>query len=184
MLMALVNSISKTDQIIYCSDFAYAFIEKLINISIGYNEVGLVFDQYKDSSLKGQMRKKQTKGKSTYYRIQDNSMIRNITLKDFLSHVKTKSELVEYLATKTLVHSKSVQNQLNKFMVTTGTKTKGNIDVPDNHASHSHEEADILLLLHATTISDDAELTISSPETDVFCRLFRCILNYPRRSSS
>ena len=67
--MALVNSINKTDQIIYCSDFANAFIEKLINLSIGYNEVRLVFDQYKDSSLKEQMRKKRTKGKSTYYRI-------------------------------------------------------------------------------------------------------------------
>ena len=73
--MALVNSINKTDRIIYCSDFANAFIEKLVNISIGYNEVRLVFDHYKDSSLKEQMRKKQTKGKSTYYCIQDNSMI-------------------------------------------------------------------------------------------------------------
>ena len=73
--MALVNSINKTDQIIYCSVFVNAFIEKLINISIGYNEVRLVLDQYKDSSLKEQMRKKRTKGKSTYYHIQDNSMI-------------------------------------------------------------------------------------------------------------
>ena len=182
--MALVNSINKTDQITYCSDFVNAFIEKLINISIGYNEVRLVLDQYTDSSLKEQMRKKRTKGKSTYYRIQDNSMIRNITLKDFLLHGKTKSELAEYLATKTLVHSQSDQNRLNKFMVTSGTKTKGNIDVPDNLASHSQEEADTLLLLHATTISDDAELTISSPDTDVFCRLFRCIQSYSRRSSS
>ena len=53
-------------------------------------------------------------------------------------------------------------------MVTTGTKTKGNIDVPDNLASHSQEEADTLLLLHATTINDDAELTLSSPDTDAF----------------
>ena len=169
--MALVNSINKTDQIIYCSDFANAFIEKLINISVGYNEVRLVFDQYKDSSLKEQMRKKRTKGKSTYYRIQDNSMIRNITLKDFLSHVKTKKELAEYLATKTLVHSQSDQNRLNKFMVTAGTKTEGNTDVPENLANHSQEEADTLLLLHATTISDDAELTISSPDTDVFLQI-------------
>ena len=108
-VMALVNSINKTDRIIYCSDFANAFIEKLVNISIGYNEVRLVFDHYKDNSLKEQMRKKRTKGKSTYYHIQDNSMIRNITLKDFLSHVKTKSELAEYLATKTLVHSQRIK---------------------------------------------------------------------------
>ena len=178
--MALVNSINKTDQIIYCSDFANAFIEKLINISIGYNEVRLVFDQYKDSSLKEQMRKKRTKGKSTYYRIQDNSMIPNITLKDFLSHVKTKSELAEYFATKMLVHSQSDQNRLNKFMVTAGTKTKGNIDVPDNLASHSQEEADTLLLLHATTISDDAELTISSPDTDVFLQIIRMYPKLPK----
>ena len=179
--MALVNSINKTDQIVYCSDLANAFIEKLINISIGYNEVRLVFDQYKHISLKEQMRKKRTKGKSTYYRIQDNSVIRNITLKDFLSHVKTEGELAECLATKTLVHSQSDQNRLNKFIVTAGTKTKGNIDVPDNLASHSQEEADTLLLLHATTISDDAELTISSPDTDVFLQIIQMYPKLPKK---
>ena len=76
--------------------------------------------------------------------------------------MKTKSQLAEYLATKTLVHSQSDQNRLNKFMVTPGTKTKGNTDVPDNLSSHSQEEADTLLLLHTTTINDDTELAISS----------------------
>ena len=96
--------------------------------------------------------------------------------------MKTKSELAEYLATKMLVHSQSDQNRLNKFMVTAGTKTKGNIDVPDNLASHSQEEADTLLLLHATTISDDAELTISSPDTDVFSADYSDVSKATQRS--
>ena len=66
-------------------------------------------------------------------------------------------------------------------MVTAGTKTKGNTDVPDNLASHSQEEADTLLLLHATTISDDAELTISSPDTDVFLQIIRMYPKLPKK---
>ena len=67
--MALVNSVSKTDQMKTCDDFAQAFIERVSTISANYDEVRLVFDKYIDSSLKDKMRHKRTKGKSTYYTV-------------------------------------------------------------------------------------------------------------------
>ena len=47
------------------------------------------------------MRTKKTKGKSTYYHVKDNTLIQNISLKDFLSDIRTKGELTEYLADST-----------------------------------------------------------------------------------
>ena len=108
--MALVNSMSKNDNIRTCSDFANLFCERLINISIDYNEVRLIFDRYISSSLKEQMRNKRTKGKSVYYHINDSTVIKNISLKDLLSNIKTKAELAQYLAIKALDHSKSSEN--------------------------------------------------------------------------
>lgn len=63
--MALVNAIPKTDQIKTCNDFAQGFLDQFSNMADNYDEVRLVFDRHLDTSLKEQIRRKRTKGKST-----------------------------------------------------------------------------------------------------------------------
>ena len=123
------------------------------------------------------MRRKRTGGKSTYYHIEENTLIQNVSMKELRSDIKTKAELVDFLAAVTLDHSTSQDNKLKKFMVTFGVKTKGNVHVPGSLVSHGHEEADTLLLLHALTIEHDAEIIIDSPDTDVFLLMVHM---YPR----
>ncbi len=53
-------------------------------------------------------------------------------------------------------HSKGPTNKLKKFIVTSGTETKGNICVPSTLVTHSQEEADTLMLLHALSIDKHA----------------------------
>ena len=72
---------------------------------------------------------------------------------------------------KCLAYSEAHPNKLKKFMVTSGTKTTGNTEVPESLRTHSHEEADTLLILHALTVDKDAEVTIDSPDTDIFLLL-------------
>ena len=43
--------------------------------SASYDELRLVLDKYINSSLKDKMRQKRTKGKSTYYRVTDSTLI-------------------------------------------------------------------------------------------------------------
>ena len=89
-----------------CRDFAESFIKKLVNLVANYDKVRLVLNRYLNTSLKEQVRKKRTKGKSTYYHVKDSSLIQNISVKDFFSNVKTKAEFTGYLAAKCLHHSK------------------------------------------------------------------------------
>ena len=169
--MAVVNTVTKTEQMKTCQNFADAFLQIISNMTAQYDEVRLVFDRYIKTSLKEQMRTKRTKGKSTYCHVKDNTLIQNISLKDFLSDIRTKGELTECLADKVLHHSKSSNNRLKKLMVTSGTQTKGNVDIPCSLLTQSQEEADTLLLLHALNVSSHADLVVSSPDTDVLVLL-------------
>ena len=143
-----------------CKDFAQVFLDQLSNMAGDYDEVRLVFDRYINSSLKEQMRRKRTKGKSTYYHVKDTTLIQNISLKDFLSNIKTKAEL--YLAEKAVDHSKGPTNKLKKFIVTSGTETKGNICVPSTLVTHSQEEADTFQLTNMQRLSLHLQILMCS----------------------
>ena len=119
--MAVANFVIKTEQMKTCQHFADSFLGIICHMAEKYDEVLLVFDRYIETSLKEQMRTKRTKGKSTYRHVKDNSLIQNISLKDFLSYIRTKAELTEYIAEKVVCHSKSSNNRLKKIMVTSGT---------------------------------------------------------------
>ena len=177
--MALVNAIPKTERIMTCKDFAQVFLDQLSNMADEYDEVRLVFDRYINSSLKEQMRRKRTKGKSTYYHGKDTTLIQNISLNDFLSNIKTKAELTAYLAAKTTDHSKGSTNKLNKFIVTSGTETKGNICVPSTLVTHKQEEADTVLMLHDLSIDRHEEVVIASPDTDVLLLMIQMYPSLP-----
>jgi len=56
-------------------------------------------------------------------------------------------------------------------MVTSKTQTKGNVYIPDSLLTRSQEEADTLLILHAVSVPQEAELVVSSPDTDVLLLL-------------
>lgn len=86
----------------------------------------------------------------------------------FLSHDKTKADLTEYLARKTLDYSKDS----SKLIITSASGvTRSNKDVgifDDNN----HEEADTLMICLAVSASrrnqGDIQLRFFSPDTDVF----------------
>jgi len=85
--------------------------------------------------------------------VKHTTLFQNISLKDFLSDIRAKAELTEYLADKVVRHSRSSNYRLKKFMVTSRTHSKGNVDIPDLLLTHSQEEAHMLLILYAVSVN-------------------------------
>ena len=103
------------------------------------------------------------------YQVTDNTNISGTTSKKFLSHVKTKNELTNYLAENAITNLKNVNGG---YAVSYATKCISNLeDFAQEMMTHDHEEADSLLLLHAADLSARnpfTELHIYSPDPYVF----------------
>lgn len=109
---------------------------------------------------------RQGKQAPIYYKITDETLITKTPMKTLLSHVKTKSELTQYLARKVL--EKGLEDGKH-VVVAWGAHCKA---THRNMAylESNHEEADTKLLLHAVdaTSAGATSIEIVSPDTDVF----------------
>ena len=148
-------------------DLGHCFNDLLLSTTREYDETIRVFDTYKDVSLKYATREDRLQGQSpVQYHIHDETRIKHITMKRFLSHDKTKADLADYLAMKVL----SYNTDSPKLVITSSsgyTRSNGSIECEDNN----HEEADTLMIHHAVLSSRrnpaNARIVIFSPDTDV-----------------
>ena len=98
--MAFVNDIQKC-QIKNCSDFAKCVRNIIKAERKGYNEARIIFDRCDQKSLKANTRANRTAGLSAVrYKVSDSTKIEHLKTKEFLSAIKTKIELTEYLSKK------------------------------------------------------------------------------------
>ena len=87
-------------------------------------------------------------------------------MKRFLSHGRTKDDLTDYLAAKTLEHNSTAHKRVITF---SSGHTSSNEDLlfQDNN----HEETDTVLIHHAVLASQrhplDAQMVFFSPNTDM-----------------
>ena len=81
--MAFVNKIKKSLSMKTCNDFAESFVKRIMKESEGYHQVRLIFDKYNESSLKSKTRYKRTKGAVVQFKIQDDTVIQNVSMKSF-----------------------------------------------------------------------------------------------------
>ena len=71
-----------------------------------YDAIILVFDTYKNVSLKYATRETRLQGqRPVQYQIHDETRIKHITMKRVLSHDKTNADLADYLAMKVLTYN-------------------------------------------------------------------------------
>ena len=119
------------------------------------------------------MREKRTAGNAIRYRVDDRTDIRNVPLKQFLSHIETKAELTAYLAAKVLDYFRN--DQETRLIVVWDKVAECNTDeINEDIRSHTHEEADTLIALHSLDASKDRKdliLDVFSPDTDVLLLL-------------
>ena len=114
-----------------CCDLANLFLDKIRNlVKNGDDEVHILFDQYTKNSLKKNTRD-QRRGSTIKkeYKVEDNTNLKNIPCKYFLSHENTKHELTLYLAKKVRADFFGLFN----FFVSAGGITYSNEGFVDKH---------------------------------------------------
>ena len=118
------------------------------------------FYRYIEESLKAGTRSARTGGETTRYKIR----------KKFLSDIHTKNELTNYL-------SKKLYQALNSvtFVISYEKMCITNVDkLNENLKSHSHEEADTCIFLHALDVTARnlfTELVVYCSDNDVLLQL-------------
>ena len=84
----------------------HRFNDLMLSTTRGYDDIILVFDTYKDVSLKCATREARLQGqRPVQYQIHDETSIKHITMKRFLSHEKTNADLADNLAMKVLTYN-------------------------------------------------------------------------------
>jgi hypothetical protein len=166
--MAKVQALKKPPSVKTCSDLANEFTKNLETTLSRYDEVHLVFDTYRDNSLKYSMRKKRTGNTlPVQYKICDTTYIGNTSMKLLLSHTKTKDELTAYLSEKAIQYA----TQRNKCLfVSWRESAKSSMDILTDELKSDQEEADTKIILHSIFACrrGATQLHIYSPDTDVF----------------
>ena len=94
--MALLNKIQITPQIKTCGKIKTAFKNRLLQEASEFDDILLVFHRYLNCCLTEQCREKCTSVRQIKYIIKDSTPLEGITLKDFLPHIETKSDLTTY----------------------------------------------------------------------------------------
>jgi len=130
---------------------------------------------YRDDSLKSATKdKRRQRRASVQYQVRDDTTIKHIPMSRFLSHDKTKADLTNYLAAKTLEYN-STSHKLAITSSAGHTKSNKYLLFQDNN----HEKADTLLIYQAVLASQrnppDAQMVFFSLDTDV---LVLVIANY------
>ena len=94
--MASLNKIQITPQMKTCSEIKTASKNRLLQEASEFDDILLVFHRYLNCCLTEQCRGKRTSVRQIKYIIKDSTPLEGITLKDFLPHIETKSNLTTY----------------------------------------------------------------------------------------
>lgn len=174
-MVLLQKMAAKPATIVTVKHLSECFNDRLMSLTRDYDEIILVFDTYRDDSLKNATRDKRRQGRAPIqYQVRDDTNIKHIPMSKFLSHDKTKADLTDYLAAKTLEYN-IVSHKLVITSSSGHTRSNKGLLFQENN----HEEADTLLIYQAVLASQrnpsDAQMVFFSPDTDV---LVLVIANY------
>ena len=102
-MVLLQKMAKKPATIVTVKHLSECFNDRLMSLTRDYDEIILVFDTYRDDSLKSATRDKRRQGRAPIqYQVRDDTNIKHIPMSRFLLHDKTKADLTNYLAAKTL----------------------------------------------------------------------------------
>lgn len=106
--MAVVNRIKLGPVVQNCQQFADAFLNIVLDEATNAAEIRIVFDRYLDDSLKESTREKRNKDADLLeFEVKEDTCLKNLTLKKFVSHIKTNKGLQFFLQITAHKHCKT-----------------------------------------------------------------------------
>jgi len=148
-MVLLQKMAAKPATIVTVKHLSECFNDRLMSLTRDYDEIILVFDTYRDDSLKNATRDKRRQGRAPIqYQVRDDTNMKHIPMSKFLSHDKTKADLTDYLAVKTLEYN-IVSHKLVITSSSGHTRSNKGLLFQENN----HEEADTLLIYQAVLAS-------------------------------
>jgi hypothetical protein len=169
---ALVNKIAKPAEAKTFGDVATIFVSTVLKSGMSYDEVHLIFDRYRDESIKQGTRDKRGKGIHPVRRvIEDCHVPLPNNWKNFLALADNKADLARFFSEQLIA-----QSPRNKTIVVAGGFTDelevqcSNPNVDVTPLKSSQEEADTRLVLHAI-YSNANTVVVSARDTDVLLLL-------------
>ena len=169
---ALIMAIGKPRDVSTFGSYADIFVNTVKNMGARFDRIDVVFDHYKQLSIKESTRQKRMKGTRPIRRVvTDTSVTLPSNWSSFISLAENKQDLSELLTNQLILQSPE-----NKIVVVAGglrdiTSVKSSSPELDVSALEAnHEEADIRLVLYCINIESDS-IVVSSRDTDVLLLL-------------
>lgn len=174
---ALVVALGKPDKAVTFGDFADTYVRTILKAASSYERVDVVFDRYREETIKGATRSRRTKAARPIRRLvegRDVPLPKNWT--NFLSLADNKADLANFLSEQLCAQAP------DKEVVVAGgfreelevRSSKATTELTNLRANH--EEADTRLVLHAVH-SQFNTVVVSSRDTDVLALL---VSHFPR----
>eukprot|EP00112_Aurelia_sp_Birch-Aquarium-sp1_P010682 Seg2275.4 transcript_id=Seg2275.4/GoldUCD/mRNA.D3Y31 product="hypothetical protein" protein_id=Seg2275.4/GoldUCD/D3Y31 len=167
--MAVVQEISSMRNFDNCKEFGAAFVKTINFKARGYDVTRVIFDNYSvENSMKGATRERR-RGSTLIvkvYKVDDNTKIKSI--KQFLASSVTKDSLTLYLSHVLIEHADA------HIIIATHQAVMSNCQEVVSPGVSSQEEADTLMIFHATESAKDGSVVhIYSQDTDVLLLALR-----------
>ncbi len=116
-MVLLQKMVKKPATTVTVKHLSECFNERLMSLTRDCDDIILVFDTYRDDSLKTVTRDKRRQGRTPIqYQVRDDTNIKHIPMNRFLSHDKTKANLTNYIAAKTRVQQYIKQTGHHLFL--------------------------------------------------------------------
>ena len=98
--MVIVQSIDiKALKLTTCEDIGIFFFNKITSLTKGFQQIHIVFDIYKEPSLKSATRERRRREEmAVKYKVSPKLDISKLTIKKLLTHIETKKDLTKYLS--------------------------------------------------------------------------------------
>ena len=176
--MGFVNQLSMKD-VIKLTDLVHQFTTKIAREITNYQYVILTFDSYDASLSHLKQGTWDTRHKvQVQFKLSPATVVKNITLKELLSHPENKRILTDYFAKSC---QRYLESEGRNYVIAFGTTIVSNVN-GWRQSAHKHPEADTLMLcliheLYALVPAMNVRLI--SPDTDVLMLALHYVATHP-----